>query len=153
MLINYYGMHWERYTFIEKSKYKLLGTPFGKGSGYESDDFSEYTGVYVLEDKLQNPVYVGHAAKLSKRIEDHIKKEHTHNSWDYFSWFAIEDIDAENYTSIDLAKGIEAIMIRFLNPRLNRKEESLGTQYYQTAEPIHTLDGFRMSLIEKMYNS
>lgn len=148
MLINHYGMHWERYTFIEKSKYRLLGIPFGKGATHKSTDFSEYTACYVLEDRLQKPVYVGHTAQLAGRIKQHVMSEYTHNSWDYFSWFAIEDSDC---SPIDLAKGIEAILTRFLNPRLNRKEESLGTQYWQTEESIHTLDGFRMSMIEKIY--
>jgi transcriptional regulator with XRE-family HTH domain len=73
----------------------------------EREDWPDVSGIYVLYDISERPIYVGQGASIRKRIQDHEEK----------FWFKSPIVTTAAYIKIDeggLRKKIETILIRFL---------------------------------------
>lgn len=72
-------------------------------------------GVYVLTDKNENAVYVGMSGNdIGQRIRDHATRQ----------WYNTQTIRYGKYIRVnnaDICSRIEAILIRFLRPQINKQ--------------------------------
>jgi transcriptional regulator with XRE-family HTH domain len=80
------------------------------------DDRPSVSGVYVLYDVAERPIYVGEGANIKRRIRDHHEK----------FWFKSPIVETAAYVKIDeerLRRKVEAVLIRFLksNAVINKK--------------------------------
>jgi transcriptional regulator with XRE-family HTH domain len=99
----------------EESNIEGLGE-FSDFDPHNGEDLPPSSGVYVLYDISERPVYVGEGGNIGKRIRDHSEK----------FWFKQPIVDAAAYIPIEderLRKQVEKILIRFLksNAVLNKQ--------------------------------
>ncbi|MBC7821113.1 MAG: helix-turn-helix domain-containing protein, partial [Planctomycetaceae bacterium] len=74
---------------------------------HDADDRPTASGVYVLYDISERPVYVGEGANIRKRIKDHEEK----------FWFKQPIVETAAFVKIDeeaLRRKVETVLIRFL---------------------------------------
>ena len=132
-----FGFMWER----DKVNWGQPGR--GGGSSFEGTmvgdrrrhvDFEDQMGIYVLYDRFEQPVQIGQAKKIFKRLRDH-RRNHLRNRWASFSWFGFFKVGVNNELIIrdqrdelrrtltlgDSLNELEAILIQVLEPRLNRR--------------------------------
>ena len=97
-------------------------------------NFLEQMGIYVLYDKFEQPVQIGQAKRIFKRLKDH-RRDHLRNRWSLFSWFGFYKVGARNKLLVkdqaaelrrtltlgEALNELEAILIQVLEPRLNRR--------------------------------
>ena len=124
MLIHNYGLQWS-----------LKKDMTGVGTANIPVDFSRQLGVYILYQR-RKIVYVGRSsigekAGIAGRLVDHIRSKES--SWMTYSWFGFLPVDQngqlvrENTISSNCSEAIcdvEALLIRLLNPALNRNSGS-----------------------------
>lgn len=83
---------------------------------HNPDDRPAVSGVYVLYDIAERPIYVGEGGNIKKRIKDHEEK----------FWFKQPIIETAAFVKIEderLRKQVETVLIRFLksNAVINKK--------------------------------
>ena len=83
---------------------------------HDPDDLPSASGVYVLYDISERPIYVGEGRNIGKRIRDHSEK----------FWFKAPIVETAAYVKIDedsLRKKVETVLIRFFksNAVINKK--------------------------------
>jgi transcriptional regulator with XRE-family HTH domain len=83
---------------------------------HDDNDRPAVSGVYVLYDVSERPIYVGEGGNIKKRIRDHEEK----------FWFKDPIVDTAAFVKIDdetLRKQVETVLIRFLksNAVINKK--------------------------------
>jgi hypothetical protein len=97
-------------------------------------EFADQMGIYVLYDRFEQPVQIGQATQILKRLRDH-RRDHLRNRWSLFSWFGFYKVGAKGellvkdkaaqlrrpQTLEESLNELEAILIQVLEPRLNRR--------------------------------
>src|SRR5207249_8614053 len=83
---------------------------------HDAEDRPAVSGVYVLYDISERPIYVGEGGSIRKRIKDHEEK----------FWFKQPIVETAAYVKIDdeaLRNKVETVLIRFLksNAVINKK--------------------------------
>jgi transcriptional regulator with XRE-family HTH domain len=83
---------------------------------HDPDDRPNASGVYVLYDISERPIYVGEGGNIRKRIRDHEEK----------FWFKQPIVETAAFVKIDdeaLRRKVETVLIRFLksNAVINKK--------------------------------
>ncbi len=145
-VVKNFGLRWER-------KYVWFGHGGhlkGHAKNLPNADFRGQIGVYILYDKNENIVYVGQAKDIFERLKQHTD-DHLWNRWEYFTWAGFRSVNGDGSLSQkqDLDSGvsgftyetalneIEAILIKVIEPKLNKKEGKLpdAAEYYQTIDP------------------
>ena len=96
-------------------------TPNGVGelidfNPHDPDEHPALSGIYVLYDISERPLYVGQGKSIDKRIRDHHDK----------FWFRSPIVETASYVQIDdkvLRERVEAVLIKFLkgNAVINKK--------------------------------
>lgn len=74
---------------------------------HNDDDLPTVSGIYVLYDISERPIYVGQASDIKRRIREHRDK----------FWFKFPIVDTAAFVTVDdkkLRDRIEALLIRFL---------------------------------------
>ena len=97
-------------------------------------DFAIQMGIYVLYDKFEQPVQIGQAQRIFKRLKDH-RRDHLRNRWSLFSWFGFYKVGRKNELLVrdqaaelrriirhgESLNELYAVLIQVLDPRLSRQ--------------------------------
>lgn len=154
MPISCIGILWER-KYIHWGWSGVSGTLIGSSDRIDEADFREQIGIYILYDKEMEPVYVGQTGSSTKRLFDRLKdhtSDHLWNRWEYFSWFGLRKVNQDGSLSAydkserkysvgvpDALNELEGILIRVLEPRLNKQGPRWNKnveEFYQEIEEV-----------------
>lgn len=96
-----------------------MGSLVDIGDPFDISGLKGVSGVYVLYDVSERPIYVGQSQNIQNRIEDHSNKK----------WFVDDIVDTASYIEINdekLRKQVESVLISFLksNAVINKKGTS-----------------------------
>jgi hypothetical protein len=110
--------------------------------------FLAQMGIYVLYDRFEQPVQIGQARVIIRRLRQH-RRDHLRNRWAYFTWFGFYQVGVNDELLVkdkaellkrivSLGEGldeIEAVLIQVLEPRLNRRGPNWqdSEEYLQSA--------------------
>lgn len=105
-IIKNFGFMWER-DKVEWGKKGPGGSAsfdgIRAGNKKRRVNFLEQMGIYVLYDKFEQPVQIGQAKVIFKRLQQH-RSDHLRNRWSLFSWFGFYSAGARNQLLVrDLA--------------------------------------------------
>lgn len=141
-IITSFGMFWRREAIEWVSTPKILGM---QQIGAQPVDFHKQLGIYLLYDGRE-VIYVGRATErpLGRRLYEHTA-DRLSSRWDRFSWFGLLPVSEagdlsslpDSYLGTKIIPAVEAILIKALEPRQNRKrgDDLSAVEYIQKEDP------------------
>ena len=154
-IIKNFGFMWER-DKVDWGKKGPNGAARFEGVAVKNKkrivSFLDQIGIYILYEKFEQPVQIGQAAVIFKRLRNH-RRDHLRNRWSIFSWFGfyqvarnsnvilVKDAADELRRVVTLGEArdeIEGVLIQVLEPRLNRRGPNWGDpeEYLQYVDAI-----------------
>jgi len=119
-LVEAFGLLWRK-DFVDwkGAKTEIVGAPERRKK--QENDFGSDYGIYILYDGNRVPVYAGQTKELGTRLSSHALNDNLRSSWDYFSFFVINDEPAGVLKADKLLDALEGMIIESFNLQYNKQ--------------------------------
>lgn len=168
MRVTSFGLFWRK-SEVEwypgqgnRGQFHLIGRIGANSGRVRLADFRKQQGIYILYDEYGS-VYTGlnRNQGLGKRLKDHTD-DHLAGKWDRFSWFGFHPlgpvsngVQGINDQADDIDEGtdasigdLEALLIKVLNPRLNKSKMKLQDAEEWTQVPLDDVEIYRERVLK-----
>jgi hypothetical protein len=109
-IIKNFGFMWER-AKVDWGRQGPGGTDrfegVKAGNKKRRVDFLDQMGIYVLYDKFEQPIQVGQASVIFRRLRQH-RADHLRNRWSLFTWFGFYNVGVNHNLQVgDMADDLK----------------------------------------------